>query len=188
MTASPDGREIAVKVALAGAADIGKLAILRAIGERHGYASVREHPVGPLCVHRVEWTEPDPLPDGRRLRVTVHSLTGRTPYNAAEELLVREADGLVFVVDVDPEKFQETWDSLLRLGENAGRNGYDLRSVALALQYHRADRLPGFDPAEMDARLGVPPGGIPRFVSREGDPVTEGQAFDAVLAGIRSKL
>lgn len=188
MTVSPDARELVVKVALSGAADIGKLAILRAIGERHGYATVSEHPVGPLRVHRVEWMEPEPLADGRRLRVSVHSLTGQTSYNAAEELLVRDADGLVFVADVDPAKFQDTWDSLLRLGENTGRNGYHLGSVALALQYHRADRHPGFDPAALDARLGVPPGAIPRFVSHEGDAAGEVQAFDAVLAALRAKL
>lgn len=188
MTARPEGREVAVKVALAGAADTGKLAILRAIAARHGYATVREHAVGPSRVHRVEWTEPGFLPDGRRLSVSVHSLTGHVPYNAPEELLLRDADGVVFVVDVDPARFQESWDSLLQLDRNTRRNGYDFRSVALALQYHRADRHPGFEPAELDARLGVPPGLIPRFVSTEGEPDGEGLAFDAVLSQIRAKL
>lgn len=188
MTAHPDGRGVAVKIALAGAADTGKLAILRAIAARHGYATVREHPVGPARVHRVEWTEPEHLADGRRLIVSVHSVPGKVDYNAAEELLLRDADGVVFVVDVDPQRFRESWDSLLRLDRNVRRNGRDLRSVALALQYHRADRHPGFDPAELDARLGVPPGLIPRFVSAEGEPDGEGQAFDAVLAQVRAGI
>lgn len=188
MTSRPDGREVTVKVALAGAADTGKLAILRAIAARHGYATVREHAVGPVCVHRVQWTEPTFLPDGRRLNVSVHSLTGRVAYNASEELLLRGADGVVFVVDVDPARFQESWDSLLQLDRNTRRNGYDFRSIALALQYHRADRHPGFDPARLDERLGVPPGLIPRFVSTEGEPDGEGLAFDAVLDRIRGTL
>ena len=58
MTVEQDGRQVSVKVALAGAADSGKLAMLRAIAARFGYATVREHWVGTMQVHRVEWTDP----------------------------------------------------------------------------------------------------------------------------------
>lgn len=188
MTVEQDGRQVSVKVALAGAADSGKLAMLRAIAARFGYATVREHAVGALRVHRVEWTEPATLPDGRFLNVAIHSLTGRVDYNAAEELLLRGACGIVFMVDVDPSKFQATWDSLLRLSENAGHNGYDLHSVALAIQYHRADLYPDFDAARLDARLGVPPDRIPRYVSSSREPDAAGQAFDSVLSQIKRRL
>ncbi len=188
MTVEQDGRQVSVKVALTGAADTGKLAILRAIAGRYGSATVREHPVGTLRVHRVEWTEPRTLPDGRFLNVAVHSLTGRIDYQAAEELLVRAASGIIFVVDVDPGKFQATWDSLLRLSDNTRRSGYDLHSVGLAIQYHRADLYPDFDPKRLDLRLGVPPGLIPRFVSTSREPDAQGLAFDSVLSQIKERL
>ncbi len=188
MTVEQDSRQVSIKVALTGAADTGKLAILRAIAGRYGSATVREHPVGSLRVHRVEWTEPRTLPDGRFLNVAVHSLTGQVDYNAAEELLVRAATGIVFVVDVDPAKFQATWDSLMRLSDNTKRNGYDLHSVGLAIQYHRADLYPDFDPQKLDLRLGVPPGLVPRFVSTSRAPDVEGLAFDSVISQIKAKL
>lgn len=188
MTVEQDARQVSVKVALAGAADTGKLAMLRAIAARFSTATVREHPVGSLRVHRVEWTESQTLPDGRFLNVAVHSLTGEADYNAAEELLLRAVAGIVFVVDVDPAKFQGTWDSLMRLSDNTKRNGYDLHSVGLAIQYHRADLHPEVDPARLDQRLGVPPGIIPRFVSSSRTPDAEGLAFDSVLAQIRERL
>jgi hypothetical protein len=188
MTVEQDGRQVSVKVALAGAADSGKLAMLRAIAARFGFATVREHPVGAVRVHRVEWTEPQLLPDGRFLNVAIHSLTGPVEYNAAEELLLRGVAGIVFVVDVDPAKFQTTWDSLMRLSDNTRRNGYDLHSVALAIQYHRADLYPDFDPQKLDRRLGVPPGMIPRFVSSSRQPDAEGLAFDSVLAQLKAKI
>lgn len=188
MTVQQDGRQVSVKVALAGAADTGKLAILRAIAGRYGSATVREHHVGSVHVHRVEWTEPATLPDGRFLNVAIHSLTGRVEYNAAEELLVRGTAGIVFVVDVDPAKFQATWDSLMRLSDNTKRGGFDLHSVALAIQYHRADLYPDFEPEKLDRRLGVPPGLIPRFVSTSRQPDAEGLAFDSVLAQIKERL
>lgn len=188
MTVEQDARQVSVKVALAGAADTGKLAMLRAIAARFSTATVREHPVGSLRVHRVEWTESQTLPDGRFLNVAVHSLTGEAEYNAAEELLLRAVAGIVFVVDVDPAKFQGTWDSLMRLSDNTKRNGYDLHSVGLAIQYHRADLHPEVDPARLDQRLGVPPGIIPRFVSSSRTPDAEGLAFDSVLSQIRQRL
>lgn len=188
MTVQQDGRQVTVKVALAGAADTGKLAILRAVAARCACATVREHPVGSIRVHRVEWTEAETLPDGRFLHVVAHSLSGAVEYNAAEELLLREVSGIVFVVDVDPARFRETWDSLMRLADNTKRNGYDLHSVALALQYHRADLHPQVEPAHLDARLGVPPGLIPRFVSSSQRPDQEGSAFDSVLGQIKARL
>jgi hypothetical protein len=188
MTVEQDGRQVSVKVALAGAADSGKLAMLRAIATRFGYATVREHLIGAMKVHRVEWTEPSILPDGRFLNVAIHSLTGQMDYNAAEELLLRRVSGIVFVVDVDPAKFQSTWDSLMRLSDNTRRNGYDLHSVGLAIQYHRADLYPDFDPQKLDQRLGVPPGLIPRFVSSSRQPDAQGLAFDSVLSQIKARL
>ncbi|MCW1916713.1 hypothetical protein OJ996_24210 [Luteolibacter sp. GHJ8] len=188
MTVQQDGRQVTVKVALAGAADTGKLAILRAVAARYSSATVREHQVGSIRVHRVEWTEAETLPDGRFLHVAAHSLSGTVEYNAAEELLLREVAGIVFVVDVDPARFQATWDSLMRLSDNTKRNGYDLHSVGLALQYHRADLHPEVDPGRLDARLGVPPGLIPRFVSSSRQPDAEGLAFDSVVGQIKARL
>lgn len=188
MTVEQDNRQVSVKVALTGAADTGKLAVLHAIASRYGFATVRDHVVGSTSVHRVEWTEPDTLPDGRFLNVAIHSLTGHPSYNAAEELLVRSAAGIVFVADVDPAKFQATWDSLMRLSENTKRNGYNLRAVGVAIQYHRVDLHPGFDATEFDAKLGVPRGAIPRFISTSQQPDAEGLAFDSVMAQIKNRL
>lgn len=188
MTVKQDRRQVSVKVALVGAADTGKLAILRAIAGRYGFATVREHSVGTMHVHRVEWTEPSTLSDGRFLNVAIHSLTGPTEYNAAEELLLRDSAGVIFVADVDPARYQDAWDSLMRLSENTRRNGCDLHSLALAIQYHRADLVAGFDPRTLDQRLGVPPGLIPRFVSTSHQPDAEGLAFDSVLDQIKARL
>lgn len=128
------------------------------------------------------------LDDGRFLNVAVHSLTGDVEYNAAEELLLRSVAGIIFVVDVDPAKFRMTWDSLMRLSDNTKRNGFDLHSVGLAIQYHRADLHPETSPEDLDRRLGVPPGMVPRFVSSSRAPDAEGLAFDSVLSQIKEKL
>lgn len=188
MRRSSDGREYFVKVAIAGAPGAGKLSILNSVGKRYGAVPSREHEIGDLRVHRVGWTDYDILDKGRALHVSLVTLHGKVSYNAAEELLVREADGVVFVMDVAPARLKEAWESLLRISDNTQRNGYELRSIPLALQYHRADQHRGFEPAKLDAWLGVPTGSVPRYVTSSSSPDTEGMAFDSVLSQIRKRL
>ncbi|MEP4078765.1 hypothetical protein [Haloferula sp.] len=177
-----------MKVAIAGAPGSGKLSILNSIAERFGAVPPREHRVGELRVQRAEWVDYDLLGKGRAVHVSLVTLHGKVPYNAAEELLVREADGVVFVMDVAPDRLKDAWESLLRVSDNTQRSGYELRSIPLALQYHRADRHRGFEPAKLDTWLGVPTGSVPRYVTSSSSPDMEGMAFDSVLGQIKKRL
>jgi hypothetical protein len=188
MRRSSDGREYFVKVAIAGAPGVGKLSILTAIAARYGAVPPREHEIGELRAHRASWIDHDILGKGRVLNVSLVALHGKVPYNAAEELLVREADGVVFVIDVAPARLKDAWEALLRLSDNSQRNGYELRSIPLALQYHRADQHREFEPAKLDAWLGVPTGSVPRYVTSSSSPDMEGMAFDSVLLQIKKRL
>lgn len=180
--------EVSVKLVIAGAPNSGKRSILEAVAERVDAPPPRGYRAGPLNVRRTLWRDPRPLADGSSLVVALLTLDGPAPYNAAEELLVREADGIVFVIDVEPSRLQEAWESLLRLSDNTRRGGYDLRAVPLALQYHRADRHEGFEPARMDEWLGVPTGTVPRFVTSSSSPDLDGMAVDSVVEQIRRKI
>lgn len=188
MRRSSDGREYFVKVAIAGAPGSGKRSILDCIAERYGAVPPREHEIGELRIHRAGWTDFDLLGNGKALHVSLVTLHGKVPYNAAEELLVREADGVIFVMDVAPNRLKDAWEALLRVSDNSQRNGYELRSIPLALQYHRADQHREFEPAKLDAWLGVPTGSVPRYVTASSSPDLEGMAFDSVLAQIKKRL
>lgn len=188
MKRSPDNHELFVKVVVAGAAGCGKRSILEALAERYGAESLGSHEIGSMRVQRAAWTDWEVLGDGRALHIAVLALDGKISYNASEELLLREADGIIFVIDVEPTKLQGAWDALLRVSDNAQSNGYDLRSVPFALQYHRADRHKDFEPTKLDQWLGVPNGEVPRFVTSSSSPDLEGMAFDAVLDQIVKRL
>lgn len=177
-----------MKIALTGAPGSGKLSILESIAKRYGAVPPREHQIGDLRVHRAGWTDYDLLAGGRPLHISLVTLHGRVAYNAAEELLVREADGVVFVLDVAPARLKEAWEALLRVSDNAQRNGFELRSVPLALQYHRADLHRGFEPAKLDAWLGVPTASVPRYVTSSSSPDLEGMAFDSVLRQVVARI
>lgn len=185
---SPDGRECQVKLVIAGAPGSGKLEIMTAVARRYGAADPAEVAFGGNRLFRTGWIDSDRLSHGRELRIELLTLHDAVPYNAAEELLMREVDGAVFVIDIDPEKLKQAWEALLRVSDNAQRNGYELRSIPLALQYHRADRHPRFEPAKLDAWLGVPSGQVPRFVTSSSSPDLEGMAFDSILAQLARRL
>ena len=177
-----------MKLAIAGAPGSGKLEILEAVSARHGAEPPRPHRCGDIVCHRAQWLDADRLGDGRRLHILVQTLQGKVPYNAAEELMLREADGVVFVIDTAPDRLKDAWEALMRASDNAQRNGYELRAVPFALQYHRADRHPGFEPSKLDAWLGIPGGEVPRFVTSSASPDLEGMAFDKVLGELLKRL
>ncbi|MEM9236867.1 MAG: GTPase domain-containing protein [Verrucomicrobiota bacterium] len=177
-----------MKVAIAGAPESGKLSILEKVAERFGAPEPVEREIGELKVHGTRWSDFEMLGGDKVVTITLMTLHGKVGYNAAEELLVREADGVVFVIDVEPPRLKDAWEALLRVSDNAQRNGYELRSIPLALQYHRADRHPGFEPAKLDEWLGVPTGSVPRYVTSSSSPDMEGMAFDSVMAQIEKRL
>lgn len=173
--------ELSVKVVLAGASGCGKSDLLRALAARLGGVPVREGVIGGTRVRRVEAIWPDHCPDGRNLRAGFYALSGPVRYNAPEELLMRGVDGLLMVIDVSPEAMQAGSDALKRAADNVGRAGLKLHELALVLQYHRVDRHHGFDPERMDAWLGVPPGAIPRFLTRGATPDAPGGSVDCLI-------
>lgn len=180
--------EVTAKLVLAGAAGSGRGELLRALARRLNEVPVHEGVVGPARVLRVEAIWPEPLADGRVLRLRVFAGTGPSPHNATDELLVRGADGVVLLFDVTPEQLRASWDAMVRLADNLRRAGTDIGRIPLAVQYHRADRHPGFSAERFDEWLGLPAGRCPRFVTDAECPDCEGGAVDAVVAGIGSRL
>jgi hypothetical protein len=182
------GTEVAAKLVLAGAAGAGRSELLRALAGRLGEVPVREGVVGPARVQRIEAIWPEPMADGRLLRLRVYAPTGHSCYNAVEELLVRGVDGVVLLFDVTPEQLRFGWEAMVRLADNLRRAGLEFGHVPMAVQYHRADRHAGFSAARLDRWLSLPAGGIPRLVTRSDAPDGEGGAVDAVVAEIGRRL
>jgi len=180
--------EISVKLVVAGDTGSGRGELMRAFAERAGGVPVREGTLGGSRIWRLETIWPQPLEDGRLLRLRVFALTGKSDYNAAEELLLRDVDGVVCLIDAAPENLKFGWEALIRLSDNLRRAGLELGELPLAVQYHRVDRHFGFDVRRMDQWLGLPAGRVARFVSRSGGVDFEGGAIDSVLAQIAARV
>ncbi len=69
-------------------------------------------------------------------------MPGQVYYNATRKLVLRGADGVVFVADSQPEQLEENIESLRNLQENLLEEGLDIRELPLVIQYNKRD-LPG---------------------------------------------
>lgn len=90
---------------------------------------------------------------GFRTRLQLYTVPGQVYYNATRRLVLRGADGVVFVADSEPRRRRDNLESLRNLQENLLENDFDIRELPLVLQYNKQD-IEGARPmAEMDDEL-----------------------------------
>ena len=94
---------------------------------------------------------------GQKVRVQLYTVPGQVFYDATRKLVLRGADGVVFVADSQSSMHESNLESLENLKTNLRLNRIDPDKVALVLQYNKRD-LPNVDTVEeMNAYLN--PGG-----------------------------
>lgn len=92
-----------------------------------------------LTVHFDYWPPEPVLRESYQTRFLFYTVTGDVVCNATRELVLRGADGLVFVADADPARWDanlESWNGLAMTLQDLGR---DLDSLALAIQVNKRD-------------------------------------------------
>ena len=139
-------REITCKIVYYGPGRSGKTSNLQYV-----HANVPEERKGPMVSLATETDRTlffDFLPldlgsvAGYRTRLQLYTVPGQVYYNATRKLVLRGADGVVFVADSQREQAEENVESFRNLYENLLENGFGLRDLPLALQYNKRD-LPG---------------------------------------------
>lgn len=96
---------------------------------------------------------------GQKVRVQLYTVPGQVFYDATRKLVLRGADGVVFVADSQSTMRDSNLDSLENLRTNLRINRIDPDKVALVFQYNKRD-LPNADSVEeMNAYL--KPGNAP---------------------------
>src|ERR1700741_2614480 len=90
---------------------------------------------------------------GQKVRVQLYTVPGQVFYDATRKLVLRGADGLVFVADAQSSMHESNLESLDNLKTNLRLNRIDPDKVALVYQYNKRD-LPGVSSvAEMNDYL-----------------------------------
>src|SRR5205807_1635721 len=100
---------------------------------------------------------------GQKVRVQLYTVPGQVFYDATRKLVLRGADGVVFVADSQSSMRESNTESLENLKTNLRLNRIDPDKVALVFQYNKRD-LPNVDSVEqMNAYLhpdGAPFGAV----------------------------
>ena len=96
---------------------------------------------------------------GQKVRVQLYTVPGQVFYDATRKLVLRGADGVVFVADSQASMRDSNLDSLDNLRTNLRLNRIDPEKVALVFQYNKRDLPNAESVEEMNSYLN--PGGAP---------------------------
>lgn len=95
---------------------------------------------------------------GYEIRLHLCTVPGQIAHDKTRRLILRGVDGVVFVVDSQPEALEDNVESIHNLEGNLRRQGTDPNRLPIVVQYNKRD-LPNILPvSELRAALNVPAG------------------------------
>ena len=93
---------------------------------------------------------------GYQVRLHLCTVPGQIAYDKTRQLVLRNVDGIVFVVDSQRARFEENVESIHNLADNLRRQGDEPDKLPLVVQYNKRD-LPNIAGVEeLRAALNVP--------------------------------
>lgn len=98
-----------------------------------------------------------------KLRHHLYTVPGQIYYNVSRKLVLKNVDGLVFVVDSQEERLEENIESLNNLNDNLESYNLSLKDLPMVIQYNKRD-LPNIMPIT-DLQLHINRGGYTYFES-----------------------
>ena len=115
---------------------------------------------------------------GMRTKLQLYTVPGQVYYNSTRQLVLKGADGIVFVADSQDFALDANLESLQNLEDNLKRQGIRLREMPLVLQYNKRDLPNAMATTEMDAEINKMR--VPFFES----VATSGLGVEETLKGI----
>ena len=120
---------------------------------------------------------------GLSAKFQLYTVPGQVYYNATRKLVLRGADGLVFVADSQADKMDENIESINNMKENLAEYGYDINEMPIVIQYNKRDLPNVLSVEELEAKLN--PYGWKYF---EGEAVNGRGVFDTLKMSIKLVL
>ncbi|MGQ9511569.1 MAG: GTPase MglA [Thermaceae bacterium] len=111
---------------------------------------------------------------GFKTRFHLYTVPGQVFYNASRKLILRGADGIVFVADSAPNRLRANAESMRNMRENLAEYGLTLEDIPIVIQVNKRD-LPDALPVEMVQAVVDPERKYPiiEAVATEGKGVME---------------
>lgn len=76
---------------------------------------------------------------GFQTRFHLYTIPGQTFYEVSRQFIIKGVDGIVFVVDSDPERMDANIESYEELEKNLARQGYRIDQMPIVFQYNKRD-------------------------------------------------
>jgi signal recognition particle receptor subunit beta len=150
-------KEINLKIVYYGTSLGGKTTNLRSIYARLG--SDRKGQMMSLATDLDQTIFFDFLPvdvgevKGWKLRYHLYTVPGQVYYNASRRLVLRNVDGLVFVVDSQQERLEENIESMYNLRDNLQAYNLSPQDVPTVIQYNKRDLPNIMEIKDLDVQL-----------------------------------
>ncbi|NLT66576.1 MAG: GTPase domain-containing protein [Acidobacteria bacterium] len=114
---------------------------------------------------------------GFRTRFHLYTVPGQVFYDSSRKLILKGADGIVFVADSQEERLDANLESISNLAQNLQEQGFDIAKIPYVLQLNKRD-LPSALPVEE----------LTRHLLIKGEPVFEAVApkGDGVLPTLKA--
>lgn len=84
---------------------------------------------------------------GYKITFNLYTVPGQIVYNTTMQLVLKQADGVVFVADSQLDRQRDNLQAMQNLEANLRLNGRSIDSIPLVLQYNKRD-LPNLAPVE----------------------------------------
>ncbi len=88
---------------------------------------------------------------GYKTRFHLYTIPGQTFYEVSRQFILKGVDGIVFVVDSQPERMEANIESFESLEKGLDRQGYDLHKLPLVFQYNKRDAQDAVSLRELEA-------------------------------------
>lgn len=115
---------------------------------------------------------------GMRTKLQLYTVPGQVYYNSTRQLVLKGADGIVFVADSQDFALDANVESMQNLEDNLKRQGIRVREIPLVIQYNKRDLPNALPVKEIDTELNKL--GSPNFES----VATTGLGVEETLKGI----
>ena len=90
---------------------------------------------------------------GLKTRFHIYSIPGGELFDSSQKLLLKGADGVVFVADSQKEKMLDNKNNLIKLKKDLLTEGLQIEKLPMALQYNKRDLQNIHSAAQMRAEL-----------------------------------
>jgi hypothetical protein len=84
---------------------------------------------------------------GFTTRFHLYTVPGQVFYDASRKLILKGVDGVIFVADSQQERMEANIESIRNLEQNLKEHGFDLATIAYALQFNKRD-IPNVIPVD----------------------------------------